>query len=1711
MKDAQDAAEAAKDALAKATEDGVVTPEEAKAVEDANKALEEAKDAAAKAIDAVPADKRDELTATKDEIAALPEAEVPAVPAVNDTKDVENANKAIDAAKEAEKAAQDAAEAAKDALAKATEDGVVTPEEAKAVEDANAALEAAKDAANKAIDAVPADKRDELTATKDDIAALDGAQVPTVNDKDPENGVPDDIDAKIKTAEDAKVAADKAAADAAEDGVITQAEADKITQADMALEAAKVAAKEAIKEAPADKQTELNNKIDALQPVAVPEVNDKNPANGVQDTIDAKIQEAIDAKAAADKLAEEAAKDGNITQQERDDIVAANKVLELAKDAAKAAILDAPVDKQDELAEKINSLQPATVPGIDDLDGNGKVDSAGDLSDALDKVKAAEAAARKAANALNEANKDGVITPKEAEAVKTANAELATKKEAAQIALNELPDSDAQDALQTRLDATKPATVPTVNDKNPENGVQDDIDAKIKAAEDAKVAADKAAADAVADGVITQAEADKVTQANQALETAKKVAKDAIADAPADKQPGLTATVEGLTPATVPTVNDKNPANGVQDTIDAKIQKAIDAKAAADKAAKDAAADGVITQAEADKVTQANQALEAAKTAAKDAIADAPTDKQAGLTAKVEALTPATVPIVNDKNPANGVQDTIDAKIQEAVDAKAAADKAAKDAMADGVVTQAEADKVTQANQALEAAKTAAKDVIANAPADKQAGLTAKVNALTPATVPEVTPEKTPMKLGSLTVTDDDTNLEGTQSDQTVNYNYALTGDLDTTKTVRVQLFSKDNLNTPIATNTSPVQSGKTSYDGKFDNVAAGKEYVVKVDVVETGKENGAAIDAIGKQEASFTVISDEPLSVNDGAISGANNTVTLNLTKPVTSDHSEDVVNGNTATLTFGNADSDKVHILTDDKGEKIAVHNPKTDWNMTTGDDTPTSTDHADGWAKTAQTDRPAFVWNGREDAADVVIAADEVTDGRTEKRFIGNIGAELSGTESRQPQFVLDTKAGGNDYVEAKGAIGGMTAINTNEGDDTIKAAYFNGRKGITGTVWYDGAQKISMGDGNDTLEVTAKSSDRGVYQNGYQNASFYYTNAKVDMGAGDDTIKVSSDIITGSEEAAGNYFNLGSGNDKMIVGGAMYGENVPLNKQFQSSNIINLGKGNDVLQIAGSFGETGKHSLIISEDGSDVTFGNLSGYTSLMMGDGKDTVTLGSITVEEGAVDYLNYTLVNSDKYAIETNPWYKGFYDDELKSAINSKLAKTNIKVGSDILGAEKLGTDLTQLSSIKSRIDLGDGENILKVADQVKYMNYVGGRDSDTLTLNGNVEDSRIWVGTGTNNVTIGGNATRVTYTAGQDSDSHSTVNVNGNVNGGTYNFGNNGADGHMTVKGSIDNSTFNFGKGTGTVSELFVHQNLSGSRVNAYDGDDSVIVRGSLISSNDLKVDLGAGNNKLEIGNSVSGLTFNSSDGVDKVSIGLGTPNEEPYNQWGINPNATVSHSKFILGAGNDVIDLVKIKNSGQGSFLGDSTTVVISAGDGDDVINLRGIEGTMNEIYGDSGNDIIRLWGSIRGDNTNKIDGGNGYDKVEIGTAEDYSNSQFYLGYNDGWTYTPGKTLLQNIEEVVLNAKNQASGDTITVSWNSLTESDNQHIVKIRLADDVTQNFNTLELRKNWSHTTNTYIGSDRTTEGGVTYYTYKSKYNGDDWLYVDERIVNSSGFHL
>ncbi|WP_244580400.1 GA-like domain-containing protein [Escherichia coli] len=224
------------------------------------------------------------------------------------------------------------------------------------------------------------------------------------------------------------------------------------------------------------------------------------------------------------------------------------------------------------------------VPAVTDQDGNGKADAAeASLAAAEAAVQAAEAKKEAADEAAANADKDqnGLITPAEAKAVEDANTALDTAKQAAQEAVNKVPEgTEGKEGLQTRLDGLTPADVPAVTDQDG-NGKADAAEASLAAAEAAvqaaeakKEAADEAAANADKDqnGLITPAEAKAVEDANTALDTAKQAAQEAVNKVPegTEGKEGLQTRLDGLTPADVPAVTDQD-GNGKADAAEAAV------------------------------------------------------------------------------------------------------------------------------------------------------------------------------------------------------------------------------------------------------------------------------------------------------------------------------------------------------------------------------------------------------------------------------------------------------------------------------------------------------------------------------------------------------------------------------------------------------------------------------------------------------------------------------------------------------------------------------------------------------------------------------------------------------------------------------------------------------------------------------------------------------------------------------------------------------------------------------------------------------------------------------------------------------------------------------------------------------------------------------------------------------------------------------------
>ncbi|WP_039145314.1 hypothetical protein [Gallibacterium anatis] len=774
---------------------------------------------------------------------------------------------------------------------------------------------------------------------------------------------------------------------------------------------------------------------------------------------------------------------------------------------------------------------------------------------------------------------------------------------------------------------------------------------------------------------------------------------------------------------------------------------------------------------------------------------------------------------------------------------------------------------------------------------------------------------------------------------------------------------------------------------------------------------------------------------------------VILNLNGKATSDHTADTFEGNKATLIFGDATSpnEKVHTLTGAGNGRIAVYNPKLDWDMCTSDDgTGTQQDHAPDWGYDEEAlrrdaayngynpnDNRAYFykWTGASDAADIILVENVQTDpDNGDTKVQGMIASEAKGAETKQVRFALDTLGGGNDYIKAKG-VGGHVKIKTNEGDDVIELGYMNGRKGL-GVPFYDGSNQIDMGEGNDKLLVTSHSSDQGVWQLGYDNGSLYYTNAKIDMGEGNNEVSISHNIIAGAEDGSGNYIRFGSGNDKLTVGGYIGGESASVATGYKSSNIIDLGGGHNTVQVDGGIyvSDTTKF-LMVSDGSSDVTFnGNIGGRSSMMMGDEADTVVVkGNAEFNSDPYYWLDGAFIKNMEEGAK-NDMYKGFYETAFKQKVSDKLVSAINRAGAgseSVLGAKGLNpneTNMANARNIGTRIDLGNGENTLSISGSVLRLNYLGGTDSDTVTL-GATSESRFWMGDGTNTLSLGSSSS-VGYSGGTGTD---TITIKGNVN---------------------NNSTFNIGSGDNSIK-------ITGNAEQTWIG----------VSNNDQGF-AQSGNDTVTIGGNFTGK------GIDKEVINLGA------GQDSVTISGRLQDSLIRMGDGNDSVTI-------RGIIDGPNR---IDAGDGDDVITVTNqITSRNTQLIGGEGNDTFTVL-YFRGDNQNAVSGGTGTDTLNI-TG---NNNQFIVGWRSGWTN------LWSIEEIVF--KGTSGNNTIRIDDKILTADNNKSLY----IKNQSTSSNTVDVNARYSSKSKQTLNEDRDSNGQDEAYSYTVyKFDGGYTLYIEDGI--------
>ncbi|WP_436866144.1 GA-like domain-containing protein [Staphylococcus pseudoxylosus] len=670
-------------------------------------------------------------------------------------------------AEEAIQSAEQAQQYAEQQLAEVTADGAVSPAEKQKVDEAITALEEAKQIAIAKLGTVleGAAGKEDLQGRIDGIPTLTS---PEVNDLD-SNGVIDTVQLAeaaqaVQAAEEAKRTLDQKLEEATRDSLINPDEQATINQLNQAFKVAKSAASNKIKNVPdgTKGKNTLQNKLDQMNEVTVPEINDQD-SNGVLDTeqlsqADQAVQSAEQAQRAVTQKLSEVNSDGLITPDEKAEIDRLNQALETAKTTASEKIDNVPegMPGKSDLQTRLAKITTVVSPEVNDRDSNGVRDDQ-QISEIAQALIALEATKIIDDQKLAAVLSDGLVTPSEKEEIDKLNKVLSMLKEELLEKVNELPDSMLDKAqFQQNINRITSVISPEVNDRD-SNGVLDTVqlseaERAIIAAKEAKRAADNKLSEATADGLINPTEKGELDQLIEALETAKTNASEKLTNVPNGMtgKDGLQTRLEGIGTVTPPEVNDQD-SNGVLDTeqlseAEQAIVSAEEAKRAVDNKLSAITADGLINPTEKAELDRLIEVLDKAKADASTKLNNVPdgTAGKADLQTRLEGIGTVTVPEVNDRD-GNGVLDTeqlseAEQAIVSAEEAKRAVDNKLSEVIADGLINPTEKGDLDQLIEVLETAKTNATEKLNNVP-DGTAGkadLQTRLDRIGAVTAPEV-------------------------------------------------------------------------------------------------------------------------------------------------------------------------------------------------------------------------------------------------------------------------------------------------------------------------------------------------------------------------------------------------------------------------------------------------------------------------------------------------------------------------------------------------------------------------------------------------------------------------------------------------------------------------------------------------------------------------------------------------------------------------------------------------------------------------------------------------------------------------------------------------------------------------------------------------------------------------------------------------------------
>ena len=291
------------------------------------------------------------------------------------------------------------------------------------------------------------------------------------------------------------------------------------------------------------------------------------------------------------------------------------------------------------------------------------------------------------------------------------------------------------------------------------------------------------------------------------------------------------------------------------------------------------------------------------------------------------------------------------------------------------------------------------------------------------------------------------------------------------------------------------------------------------------------------------------------------------------------------------------------------------------------------------------------------------------------------------------------------------------------------------------------------------------------------------------------------------------------------------------------------------------------------------------------------------------------------------------------------------------------------------------------------------------------------------------------------------------------------GTSGHSS-RYVTDGSEINLGDGDNYLS---VYSNISSSKVQMGSGDDIVktgfdeannkFTKGDGYITGKSTVDLGDGNNKLDVGTNIDNSKVTTGSGDDNVEVRgyiwnasgkiAGTTEEEYGVYLGDGNNklkvgTNIDNSKVVTGSGDDVIEA--------GGYVVNSK---INLGDGNDTITVGWIKGNNNDINGGTGYDKLAITNPGTSINLDSI-ASQAHNFEELNISNKSQNTTLSVKLSDVISLTDGDNTLKITADAGDKVEFKDAGwqkGASTDGYTAYTNDASGTTVTVEIKDDVTQ----------------------------------------------------------